>query len=183
MNIKNTIAIASLIVGGFFLSECGDKTTTTPIVTPKDTTAPKPINKFRAGFEIYNLDITEDVTFGAYHKNAGLTAIQVFGVSSKNSIPGAVSGPGDFKITFEGKGVGTYKQESGIYVNLEVGTDAGIKRNEYGTDSKSNVVITVTEWGEVGGRIKGTFTGTLKTGINSIVIDQGVFDVQRKADY
>jgi hypothetical protein len=183
MNLKNTIAIASLIVGGFFLSNCGEEPTTPVVVTPTDTTAPKPVNKFRAGFEIYNLDINTDLTYGAYNKASGQTAIQADGVSSKNSIPGAVSGPGDFKITFEGSGVGTYTQSSGKYINLEVGTEAGIKRNEYGTDDKSGVVVTVTEWGAVGGRIKGTFTGTLKTGINSIVIDQGVFDVLRKADF
>lgn len=183
MNLKNTLAIASLLAVGFFLSQCDDKTTPPVVTTPVDTTAPKPVNKFRAGFEVYNLDINADLTFGAYNKSSGQTEIQADGVSSKNSIPGAVSGPGDFKITFEGSGVGTYTQASGKFVNLEVGTDVGVKRNEYGTDDKSAVVITVTEWGAVGGRIKGTFTGTLKTGINSIVIDQGVFDVLRKPDF
>jgi len=183
MNFKNTIAIASLIAGGFFLSQCGDKPTTTPVITPVDTTAPKPVNKFKAGFEIYNLDIIADLTFGAYNKMSGQTEVQVDGVSSKNSIPGAVSGPGDFKLTFEGKGVGAYTQSSGKYINLEVGTEAGIKRNEYGTDGNSNVTITVTEWGDEGGRIKGTFSGKLKTGINSIEITGGAFDVLRKPDF
>lgn len=183
MNLKNTIAIVSLIAGGFFLSECNEPSPPAPVVTPKDTTAPKPVNKFKAGFEVYNLDINVDLTYGAYNKTVGQTAILADGVSSKNSIPGAVSGPGDFKITFEGQGKGTYTQASGIFIDLEVGTDVGIKRNEYGTDSKSDVVVTVTEWGAVGGRIKGTFTGTLKTGINSIKIGEGVFDVLRRPDF
>lgn len=180
MKLKNLLAIASLIGGALILTECGDKNTTPITPTPKDTSAPKPVNKFRAGFEVYNLDINADLSYAFYTASSNQTAIQVYGVSTKNSIPGAVAGPGDFKITFEGTGVGTYKQSDGIFMDLQVGTDEGVKRNEYGTDANSNVIVNVTEYGAVGGRIKGTFSGTLKTGINSITIDQGVFDIERK---
>lgn len=180
MKLRNSLIVLTCIAGSFFLSECDDKSTTPVVTPPKDTTAVKPINKFRAGFEVYNLDINTDLSYGTYYVADNETVIQIAGVSSKNSIQGAVDGPGDMIITFPGNKVGSFKQDSGDPVELEIGTGEGIKRNEYGTDTDSKVEINVTTYDAVGGRIKGTFTAKLKSGINSITVDQGVFDVQRK---
>lgn len=181
MKLRNTIIVLACVAGSLLLSQCDDKTTTPVVTTPKDTTSTtKPVNKFRAGFEVYNLDINTDLSYGTYYATDNETVIQVNGVSTKNSIQGAVDGPGDMIITFPGNKTGTFKQDSGDPVELEVGTGEGIKRNEYGTDTDSKVEINVTTYDPVGGRIKGTFTAKLKSGINSITIDQGVFDVQRK---
>lgn len=180
MKLRNTIIILSCIAGSMLLSQCDDKTTTPVVTPPKDTTATKPVNKFRAGFEVYNLDINVDLSYGTYYVSDNETVIQISGVSSKNSIQGAVDGPGDMIIKFPGNKIGSFKQDSGDPVTLEIGTGEGIKRNEYGTDTDSKVEINVTTYDAVGGRIKGTFQAKLKSGINSITIDQGVFDVQRK---
>ncbi len=165
----------------FVLTKCDDKPVTPTTTTPKDTTSQNTvINKFRAGFEVYNLDVIKDLTYGAYYVSDDETVIQISGISVKNSVQGAVDGPGDVILHFPGNKTGTFKQADGKDVDLQIGTGEGIKRNEYGTEAGSNVIITVTTYDAVNGRIKGTFSGTLKEGINSIVIDQGQFDVLRK---
>ncbi|MCB0734356.1 MAG: hypothetical protein H6608_11325 [Flavobacteriales bacterium] len=169
--------IAPMIIIG---TGCGgDEPTPTP--TPTDTTAKDTVLAgFKAGFDKYELVLDNNQSDGHYRAADGKTIIFIVGYSEKAG-GGVVDGKGEVEIVFPGKTTGSFSQSSDD-VTLEVATGTPPSRIEYSYDANSNIKVNITEYGEVGGKIKGTFSGTLKSGINSRDISGGYFEVVRSAD-
>jgi hypothetical protein len=132
-------------------------------------------NQLNIGVVLYKLVTSTEGASGQYTVASGKTRILVDGVDDKNGIA-------NFDITLTGNTAKTYTIAD---LNLEFacGRGEGIKQEAF---SSSNQVMTVivTEYGPVGGKIKGTFSGKAQNSktSGSVDITQGKFEVTRKAD-
>lgn len=85
-------------------------------------------------------------------------------------------------LQFPGKTTGTFTcGTSGVFVNYSDGTARWTTINQAG----ASCTITVTAFGEVGGRITGTFSATTKPLLNAtgnVELTSGTFNVLRQAD-
>jgi hypothetical protein len=183
--MKMRLLLSAVIVAAVMtLTECGpDKSSPLP-TTPKDTTKTKVYNnQFKIGFEIYKLDIVEDLSTSTYFPTSDETVIYVTGNSSKDVSSGVVEGNATFEIIIKGQGTnkGIYKQTdlSPGEITLEVTTGSPPKLSEYSFDTKSNIIVEITEYGKEGGIVKGTFSGILKDGLNTGAVSGGLFEVKR----
>jgi hypothetical protein len=134
-------------------------------------------NKVKVGFDDYSIVEDPDLTNGNYNKTTGNTEVIVFGTDASN-------GDVNFSLTFPGKLVGSYFRTlaPGTSFSIGVGTIGENDRTEYSASS-TEFVINVTEYGDVGGRIKGTFSGEAKSPASqTLPITKGEFDVERRAD-
>ncbi len=157
---------------------CGDTATPTPVdTTNNDTTGTEVIvNEFKIGFDTYRLNLEDAKTYGVYNKAAKRTYIYVSGNDASN-------GDADFILEFEGNAKGTFNNTSPgtALLDLGTGTVGNVRREEFTSDG-GTVTIMVTEYGAVGEKIKGTFSGTVMKGVNSVQIKNGQFQVTRVAD-
>jgi len=178
------IALIALLLSPifFFTTGCGDDT----VVVPDEDTTPIIVaeinNRFTAGFDQYDLEIDKNSTYGYFRKADGKTIIQVKGDSKAKAGTPIVTGNGEVEIILAGKDVGVYKQADNDDVILEVATGEGVKREEFSYDQNSNIIVEITQYDSIGGFIQGTFSGTLKAGINTRVIKGGEFKVERTDD-
>ncbi|PCJ67190.1 MAG: hypothetical protein COA58_02405 [Bacteroidetes bacterium] len=147
------------------------------IITDTTTTGgnedPVFANSLKVGFVQYDLTTVDDKTFGVYNTASNLTYISVFGND-------ADEGDADFNIEIPGTDTGTFTTHNagGGVFECGTGTEGDIKRQEYSADN-SEFTIKVTEYGAVGEKIKGTFSGKVKRGTNSIDVPKGKFEVTR----
>jgi hypothetical protein len=98
-----------------------------------------------------------------------------YSANSQTYISGRAGGfaSPDFDLGFPGKTTGTFTETSGGWVDY---TDAnGVN---YYVDP-STCSITVTQYGEVGGYIVGTFSAVKSDGTNTATITEGRFSVKR----
>jgi hypothetical protein len=174
--VLSTVYIGSISTG------CSDKPVATP--TPIDTTNTGDTsgnavidNQINIGIKLYKLVTSKEGATGAYSVSTSKTTIAVDGIDSKN-------GPANFDIKFTGTNKGTFTMAGG---NLEFACGRGelntVYREEFGATG-SIFTVDITEYGPVGGNIKGTFSGTvknLKTG-QSVDVTLGVFSVTRGVD-
>jgi|TARA_B110000503_G_scaffold142431_1_gene239207 hypothetical protein len=174
--VLSTVYIGSISTG------CSDKPVATP--TPIDTTNTGDTsgnavidNQINIGIKLYKLVTSKEGATGAYSVSTSKTTIAVDGIDSKN-------GPANFDIKFTGTNKGTFTMAGG---NLEFACGRGelntVYREEFGATG-SIFTVDITEYGPVGGTIKGTFSGTvknLKTG-QSVDVTLGVFSVTRGVD-
>ena len=188
MKFRLLLSAAVLFISVVSLTECGPKETPPTVTpTPTDTTTkPKTFgNKFKIGFDTYNLDIIEDESTCTYFAATDEIVIDVTGISSKAS-GGVVAGRGRFviEIVNQGSKKGLYKQADLLpdELTLEVEIGEPPTQSKYSYDTKSNIVVEITEYGAPGGRVKGTFSGLLKSGITSGPVSGGTFDVERSPD-
>lgn len=148
--------------------------------TPTDTTDTTETglvldNRFTLGFDTYTIDEDENTTSGVYNIAADRTYIFAAGNDPKN-------GDADFNIEFPGDSVGTFTvKDDGIVFECGTGTKGTVKREEFSADN-TNLTVIVTEYGAVGEKIKGTFSGKVMKGINSLDIKNGSFEVERSPD-
>jgi hypothetical protein len=134
-------------------------------------------NKVKVGFDDYSIAEDPDRTYGNYNKATGNTEVIVFGTDANN-------GDVNFSLTFPGKLVASYVRtlSPGTSFAIGVGTIGENNRTEYSASS-TEFVINVTQYGDVGGRIKGTFNGQAKSSAGQTInITKGEFDVERRAD-
>lgn len=167
-----------LFAVGFAVSttSCGgDDTGGTPV--PTDTTEVVTYeNTIEVGFDLYELDVRANLTEGFFESATNNTVIFVSGNDGSE-------GDADFNITVPGKDLGTYTT-SGDGATFEAGTGAvgDVRRTEYNADA-TPMTIVITEYGDVGERIKGTFSGQVKnTSSQTLDIKNGKFDVERTPD-
>lgn len=170
-----------LLAVGFLFSTTGcDDETPEPPVTTTDTTDnndPAIVNKMTVGFDRYELNIDETLTDGFYSTGDNSTVVNVSGNDGKE-------GDADFTLTFPGNTTGTFTTHNNGGATFEAGTGTvgTVQRTEMDASS-SDFTIVVTEYGAVGEKIKGTFSGKVKnTNSQSIDIKDGEFEVTRKAD-
>ena len=171
------VALAALTFGTT-ITGCGPETTTptTPVDTTDNNPEPTFTNSLKVGFVQYDMDLDKERTFGVYNTGGDKTYISVFGND-------ADEGDVDFNIEFPGKTVGTFTTHDGGGAVFEcgTGTEGDIKRQEFSADN-SEFTVVVTEYGAVGEKIKGTFSGKVKRGTNTIDVPNGKFEVTRLID-
>jgi hypothetical protein len=170
------IALVALTFGST-ITGCGPETTTPTV--PTDTVVdpgPTFTNAVKIGFVDYELDLDNDRTFGVYNQPSNKTYISVFGND-------ASEGNCDFNIEFPGQTTGTFTTHDGGGAIFECGTGTigDIKRQEYSADNSEFTVI-VTEYGAPGEMRKGTMSGNVKRGTNTIDVPTGKFEVMRPND-
>ncbi len=149
---------------------------------PKDTIPTpviEPINTFKFnGITTYNLKWDSINMFGWYRKGNDLTTIIVEGYSNTKRAT--------FWLKFLGTKVGTYKFSIDPSTNIEVTTGTGTteKKYEFSTQPNMDMIINVTKYDPVGGRIKGTFSGNLQSSgsLETATITAGAFEVVRVQD-
>ena len=170
-------ALAALTLGST-ITGCGPEPTTptVPVDTTKDNPEPTFTNSIKVGFVEYDLNLDEDRTFGVYNVPSNSTYISVFGNDGTN-------GDVDFNIEFPGNTTGTFTTHDGGGGVFECGTGTigDVKRQEYSADN-SEFTIVVTEYGAPGEMIKGTMSGKVKRGTNTIDVPNGKFEVVRAID-
>lgn len=159
-------------------TSCGDDP---PPTTPDGNGDDDPIvtyNNLKVGFDQYNLQLDPNQTTAWYDAGSDETVIFIVG----NDVSAQDNGQAEVEIRFPGNTTGDFKQADSDQVLLEVSTGVSPTRVEYGMDNNSNVMISCSDYGEVGDTIWGTFSGLLKSGINSRQVDNGEFAVVRAAD-
>mgnify|MGYP001597766732 CR=1 FL=1 len=173
------MAVAAII--GTTTASCGGEDPVAPNMLPADTSENEveAKNKVRVGLKDYSIVEEAARTNSTYAPGKDETAIIVFGSDNTH-------GDIDFQITFKGKSTGTYTSseigDKGMVFGLGTGTEGDVRRQEHDASSTTLTVI-VTEYGEVGNRVKGTFSGQVKN-VNgqTVNISDGEFQVTRKAD-
>ena len=175
--------LLALMVAPLFMvsNGCGGDEAVTPPDTTDNTVKDTAGAGFKVGFDVYQLVLDQNQTDGHYRAADGKTIIFIVG-RSKKADQGVVDGKGEVELTFVGSAPGSYTQANMDDVTIELATGEHPTRTEYSYDANSKMVINITEYGPVGGQIKGTFSGTLKTGINSRDVRNGFFTVTRTAD-
>jgi len=136
-------------------------------------------NSVTVGLQGYEIVTEAARTNCSYSPSKDQSAIIVFGTD-------ADAGDIDFQITFDGKATGTYSSQGmgaeNVIFALGTGTEGDVRRQEHEA-STTNLTVVVTEYGEVGEKVKGTFSGQVKnTSGQTINITKGVFEVTRKED-
>ncbi|MDB4160942.1 hypothetical protein N9772_01070 [Bacteroidia bacterium] len=173
------MAVAAII--GTTTTSCGGEDPVAPKVSTTDTTetAVEANNKVRVGLKDYSIVEEAARTNSTYISGEDKTAIIVFGSDNTH-------GDIDFQITFKGKSTGTYTSsevgDNGLVFGLGTGTEGDVRRQEHEASTTTLTVI-VTEYGEVGEQVKGTFSGQVKN-VNgqTVNISNGEFEVTRKED-
>ncbi|MBO6517193.1 MAG: hypothetical protein JJ975_11645 [Bacteroidia bacterium] len=179
-NLKYLL-IAMMIAPMFFVGTgCGGDEVppvkdTTPTVDPTDTAS----CGFTVSFDNYQLVLEQDVS-GVYYDNVlDKTTIEITGFSTKNKHGATITSKAEISLEFNGKATGKYDQNS-PGLDFKIATGEGVQLVESSSDPTNNLTINITEYGEKGELIKGTFSGKLKTGINSRDFTKGYFNIVRK---
>lgn len=179
--ISFILMVLSALYIGSTSTGCSEDTVATPKTTDttatEDTTTVTAENQVNIGIKFYNIIPSAEGAVGRYSASTSKTTIAVDGIDAKN-------GPVNFDIKFTGTKTGTFTMAGG---NLEFSCGRGelntVYREEFGA-AGSVFTVDITEYGAVGGKIKGTFSGTVKnakTG-QSVPVTLGVFSVTRGTD-
>ncbi|MCB9262783.1 MAG: hypothetical protein H6607_10450 [Flavobacteriales bacterium] len=177
------IAAPLFFVGtGSLLTGCGPETIVDPIDTP-----PTPVVKDTAGFGFtvsfkdYQVLIDKSQTICYYDKVSDITTINGIGYSTKDKLGATITSKAEILIEFPGKSIANFDQNSANF-KLEIATGENATRIESKNDGTGAVDLKVTKYGEVGQKVEGTFTATLKSGINQRSFTKGHFSIERNAD-
>ena len=180
-NLKYLI-IALMISPLFFVTTgCDDDAPPPPPV--EDTTEPTdtPACGFTVSFQNYQLVLDQNLSQASWRKDIDETLINIVGYSTKGNAGASITSKAELELTFMGKDAGVYTQNSPNF-SFEIATGEGAKRVESSSDAANNMAVTISEYGEVGELIKATFTGELKSGINSRSFSKGYFEIERDVD-
>ncbi|MGK0369691.1 MAG: hypothetical protein ACJAYZ_001565 [Bacteroidia bacterium] len=180
--MKNiTIIILSIVslAAMFGTTGCGADPVTKPAAdtTDTDTVVTRTVfNQMKVGLELYDLNLSDEESFAVYNATSNTTLLFV-----KGNDP--VNGDADFNLEFTGNMADTFTthNDGGLTFACGTGTIGDIKRQEYSADNTALTAI-VTEYGAVGAKVKGTFSGVVKIGTNSVNISEGKFNVVRISD-
>lgn len=174
------VAVATALSMG--TTSCGPETTNpTPTTTDSTDTGGniEVVNSVTVGLQAYSIVTEAERTNSTYVTAKDETEIICFGNDAE-------AGDIDFQITFSGKSTGTYVSNSTgadkVVFGLGTGTEGDVRRQEHDAGSTALTVV-VTEYGNIGGLVKGTFSGQVKNqNGQTINISKGIFEVVRKAD-
>jgi len=186
--MKKIILIILVAAAAFPFQNCKPTTEDPPVIidttTKPPVTKPKPVNGFWInGVEKYSMAWDSGTMYGWYKKNQDLTEVIITGMDNTKE--------GEIYLTFPGKGKGTFKhslQPGDVIIKLvtkeKPAIPASYKMYQLHTDPGSDMIITVTQYDPVEGRIKGTFSGKLQesTSITTATVDHGTFEVKRMDD-
>ncbi|MFT5513214.1 MAG: hypothetical protein ACI8SE_001620 [Bacteroidia bacterium] len=184
MDMKNLkyLIIALMISPLFFINTGCGTDEVPPLPPPEDTVAvDTPACGFTVSFQNYQLVLDGNLSQASYRKDINETLVNIVGYSEKGNAGASITSKAELELTFIGQDIGVYTQNSPGF-SLEVATGEGSKRIESSTDFANAMAVTISEYGEVGELIKCTFTGELKSGINSRSFSKGFFEIERDAD-
>lgn len=176
--------VVALMISPLFLINTGcDDGTVPPPVDTTDTTEPTdtPACGFTVSFQNYQLVLDANLSQASYRKDIDQTLINIVGYSTKGNAGASITSKAELELVFKGKSIGVKTQNDPDF-SFEIATGEGAKRVESSSDFANDMAVTVTEYGEVGELIKATFTGELKSGINSRSFSKGYFEIKRNAD-
>ena len=176
--------VVALMISPLFLVNVGcdddappPPTTDTTVVEETDT----PACGFTVSFKNYQLVLDANLSQGSYRKDVNQTLINIVGYSTDGNAGATITSKAELELVFQGKSIGVKTQNDPDF-SLEIATGEGAKRIESSSDIANSMAVTVTEYGEVGELIKATFTGELKSGINSRSFTKGYLEIKRNAD-
>ena len=162
----------------FGTTGCG----TDPVIKPTtadsaDTVVTRTVfNQMKVGLVLYDLNLSDEESFAVYNATSNTTLLFV-----KGNDP--VNGDADFNLKFPGNLADTFTthNDGGLTFDCGTGTIGDIRRQEYSADNSAFTAI-ITEYGAVGSKVKGTFSGVVKIGTNSVNVTEGKFNVVRISD-
>jgi len=179
--MKNiTIIILSIvsIATMFGTTGCGTDPVTKPTTSDSaDTIVTRTVfNQMKVGLVLYDLNLSDEESFAVYNAASNTTLLFV-----KGNDP--VNGDADFNLKFPGNLADTFTthNDGGLTFDCGTGTIGDIRRQEYSADNSAFTAI-ITEYGAVGSKVKGTFSGVVKIGTNSVNVTEGKFNVVRISD-
>lgn len=176
--------VVALMISPLFLVNigCDDDAPPPP---PQDTTVVEetdtPACGFTVSFQNYQLVLDGALSQGSWKKDINETLINLVGYSERGNAGASITSKAALELVFQGKSIGVKTQNDPDF-SLEIATGEGAKLVESSSDAANNMAVTVTEYGEVGELIKATFTGELKSGINSRSFTKGYLEIKRSAD-
>ena len=175
--------LVALFVSFFVMWGCDDDAPTPVKTTPTDTTDVNDTTEtvsatVMVGFTEY--EVVTDQSLSSANYVAGNDETDIYMVGNANN---SSNTPIEILLTVPGNMTGTFKQAEGDAVDITVDVEAAgsVKYKQYDQDTDSKSEITITEYGDVGGEIKGTFKGRLKANLTGEEIS-GTFTVKRGAD-
>jgi hypothetical protein len=150
-----------------------------PVIVDTTKTKVEPINSFKFnGITTYSLKWDSTNMYGSYRVGTNVTTVVCEGYANNKFAA--------FILKFPGNTIGSYKFSTSPEVNIEVTTGQNVteKKYEFSTQPNKDMIINITKYDPVGGRIKGTFSGDLQS-VNSVetaTISSGTFEVRRDTD-
>ncbi len=158
---------------------CGTPPDDIPPVVDTTKKVVEPVNTFKFNnITTYNLKWDSTNMFGTYRVGTDFTTITVEGYSGGNYA--------SFILKFPGKTLGSFKYTVIPEVNIEINTGEGVKHKQYTFQPEPgrDMIINVTKYDPVGGKIKGTFSAQLQESgsLNTGNISAGAFEVRRDQD-
>lgn len=180
------IIVLLIFLAPAFLTFTGCDNDSTPPETDDTTNnnTEEILNSFDMGNDRYELITNNALTGSVYNSRDNQTIVTVTGVSKRKSGTNIQDGDVTIQLKFPGNMKGEFEQERLHDVDLEI----SIKENNkpeiaYATSGDTKLVIDVFEYGaSEGDVVKGTFNGKLKSGISSIDVKNGLFEVKREKD-
>ena len=181
---KLKYVLIALLLSPLFIAQVGCSDDEVPPTPPADTTTTEidtPRVGFTVSFQNYQLVLDDNQSSASYRKDLDQTEIVAVGYSTKGESGASITSKAEIELVFGGKTTGLYTENSTDF-SFEIATGEGAKRVESSSDNTTPCAVTVTEYGEVGEKIKGTFTADLKSGISSRTFSKGFFDMVRDSD-
>ncbi len=182
-NVKYLL-IALMISPIFFINTgCGgdDDVVIVPVDTTPTQATDTPAFGFTVSFQNYQMVLDANQSTGSYRNDIGSTEINLVGYSTKGNAGATITSPAAMELIFQGKQAGVLTEASPGF-SFELSTGEGAKLTEYSSDLQNAMTVTIVEYGEVGEMINGSFSGKMKTGINSRDFTKGYFEIERDAD-
>lgn len=180
-NVKYLL-IAMMVAPMFFVGTgCGPDDTVKP--TPVDTSDTTEFKDsvtlgFTIGVDKYQAIIDADRSGSYYNSSTDITTIEMYGQSTKGEFGASETGPAAMELSFKGKMPVDLNEMSADF-DFRIITGEGAKKQEYQTDPTNQLTVKITEYGEPGELVKGTFSGKLKTNLNSYPVNSGKFEILR----
>lgn len=178
--MKKILFISLLALAAIPFQNCNNGGNDDPPVDTIPVTKPKPVNTFKFnGITTYNLVWDSTVMIGQYRATTDQTTITVSGNDGNKYA--------EFELKFPGNKIGSFKHSTNPdFVNISVATGTGVTRKEYEftTQPNKDMIINVTKYDPILGRIKGTFSGDLQEAgsLATATISAGAFEVVRIED-
>ncbi len=177
--LKKIVLVILVAAAAIPFQNCGTPPDDIPPVVDTTKKVVEPINTFKFNnIKTYSLKWDSTNMFGTYRVGTDFTTIIVEGYSAGTYA--------SFILKFPGKTLGTFKYSVIPEVNIEINIDQGVKHKQYiyQPEPGRDMIINVTKYDPVGGKISGTFSGQLQESgsLPTGNITAGAFEVRRDQD-
>ena len=183
---KVNILLAVILASAFTMASCGTENGDGPIIS----FTPESVTMSLDGTS--TLDESNNLMISGTYKSTPVADGALHIARTDTTTITAMKGSAGVFIIFKGKTTGTFTvtaQEASALYSTEVGPSTGAPTyiadaGDVGGSSTGTGTVTVTEYGAVGGQIKGTYTFStvLMSDPTSTHTIAGTFDVTRESD-